>query len=397
MTDSLLPQPEIDWGKLKRYRLTRLRDAMRANNVGLAILTNPLSMRYAIDYWNYPLFLSRIPTTQLFIPLDNAPIAVCGAYAHGNNDIEIHYPMLGLTAFDGGLQNQSEARKFAQLVKDYLTQHGLFEQGIKIGLDRMDANVFHAFHEYDLEYCDVTTIVEKARAIKSPEELMLIRHSIAVAELGMQRMYEHLEPGITECRLWSYLHQTNITHGGYWTDGNMLASGKRTNPWLQDVSHKTIQAGDTVTLDTDMIGPNAYLADISRAWVCGDETPSKRQLELHQQAYNEVYHNMELIRPGVSYKEFSDRALRLPEKYHAQRYPCVAHGAGMCDEYPKIAYWQDWDRLGYDGVFEPGMVICVESYIGETGGEDGVKFEEQVLVTESGFEKLTRFSPDLVP
>jgi Xaa-Pro aminopeptidase len=46
---------------------------------------------------------------------------------------------------------------------------------------------------------------------------------------------------------------------------------------------------------------------------------------------------------------------------------------------------------GYDGLVEPGMTLCVESYIGEVGGDEGVKLEQQVLVTETGCELLTSF------
>jgi Xaa-Pro aminopeptidase len=45
----------------------------------------------------------------------------------------------------------------------------------------------------------------------------------------------------------------------------------------------------------------------------------------------------------------------------------------------------------YDGVLAPGMTICVESYIGEEGGAEGVKLEQQVLVTDRGAELLTTF------
>ena len=44
-----------------------------------------------------------------------------------------------------------------------------------------------------------------------------------------------------------------------------------------------------------------------------------------------------------------------------------------------------------DGVFEPGMTICVEVYCGEKGGREGVKLEDQVLITETGYENLTRY------
>ena len=39
---------------------------------------------------------------------------------------------------------------------------------------------------------------------------------------------------------------------------------------------------------------------------------------------------------------------------------------------------------GYHGVLEVGMTLCIESYAGETGGPDGVKLEEMVLITKAG-------------
>ena len=59
----------------------------------------------------------------------------------------------------------------------------------------------------------------------------------------------------------------------------------------------------------------------------------------------------------------------------------MAHGLGMADEWPVIYYPVD-THFDYEGTLEPGMVICVESYVGEMGAIEGVKLEDQVLVTE---------------
>ena len=84
-------------------------------------------------------------------------------------------------------------------------------------------------------------------------------------------------------------------------------------------------------------------------------------------------------------------AFTKPKEYIAHRYPCVAHGIGMSDEYPKIAYEQDWDDWGYDGVFEENMTVCIESFTGSDRGGEGVKLEEMVRVTKSGCEPLSSF------
>ena len=55
--------------------------------------------------------------------------------------------------------------------------------------------------------------------------------------------------------------------------------------------------------------------------------------------------------------------------------------SGACP-YPMIYYIQDWDAYGYDGVIEDGVVLCLEVYVGEPGGHEGIKLENQVYVTD---------------
>ena len=67
------------------------------------------------------------------------------------------------------------------------------------------------------------------------------------------------------------------------------------------------------------------------------------------------------------------------------------HGIGLSDEYPSIKHKQDFEKSGYNGVIEQGMTLCVESYIGSEKNGEGVKLEEQVLVTEDGFRQLSSY------
>jgi Xaa-Pro aminopeptidase len=130
-------------------------------------------------------------------------------------------------------------------------------------------------------------------------------------------------------------------------------------------------------------------ADISRTWYCGDGQPSVEQRHLHAVAYEHIMKNMELLKPGVSFKELTQNGHRLPEQYRAQRYGVMMHGVGLCDEYPAIYYPEDYTEGAFDYVLEPGMTLCVEAYVGAVGMRDGVKLEEQVLITETGYENLT--------
>ena len=153
-----------------------------------------------------------------------------------------------------------------------------------------------------------------------------------------------------------------------------------------------MQEGELVCFDTDLIGPYGYCADISRAWTVGHVAPTAEQRKLYRLAHEQVQHNMDLLRPGLSHREFVERAWPIPERYWHNRYCCVVHGVGLADEYPALAHrGADWDSSGYDGVFEENMVLCVESYIGERGGAQGVKLEQQVLLTASGCVPLSNY------
>ena len=104
----------------------------------------------------------------------------------------------------------------------------------------------------------------------------------------------------------------------------------------------------------------------------------------------QIQSNLNLVKPGATFRELREKAWKVPARFDEQKYGSIAHGVGLCDEWPSIPYGGLSLRV-QDGILEPGMVICIESYIGETGGAEGVKLEEQVLVTEAGYQILSTF------
>jgi Xaa-Pro aminopeptidase len=152
-----------------------------------------------------------------------------------------------------------------------------------------------------------------------------------------------------------------------------------------------VRPGELVALDTDTIGCYGYYSDFSRTFRCGPGKATGYQKSLYRMAYDQVQHNIGIIAPGTSFREIADRAWTIPERFVEQRYTSVMHGVGMHGETPFIAHAMDFESYGRDGILEPGMVVSVESYIGERGGKEGVKLEDEVLVTESGPEVISRF------
>ena len=166
----------------------------------------------------------------------------------------------------------------------------------------------------------------------------------------MARMREALKPGLSENELWATLHETNIRLGGEWIETRILSSGERTNPWFQECGDRLIRAGDLVSFDTDLIGPFGYCADISRTYFCGPGKPSEEQRRLYGLALEQIHYNIDkLMRPGLNFREASELAWRIPNAFVKNRYSCVAHGVGLCDEWPKITHIQDREKSAYDG------------------------------------------------
>ena len=391
----------IDVPRLRRYRLDRVRQALRDRDLAAALLLDPLSIRYACGVRNCALFQTHIPAGYLFVPaegpvvyFDSEPGQRTGAMLETID--EIRDDLLPLATMFAGNRLDEWAGRWAAQIADLLDRHGSGNR--RLALERAGAGAVFALADLKVDVKDAGPVMAAARAIKSPEEILCMNQTVAVAESGLSRMRENLRPGVREIDLWSEMWRACIEGGGEWIEYRLMASGERTNPWQQEASSRMIRAGDLVCVDCGMVGPWAYSADISRAFFCGPGKPSDEQKRLYGQALAEVRHNTDLMQPGTSFREIIDRRYVQPEGLDQQTYPVICHGLGMGDEWP-VVYYPGEAEFHFDGQLEPGMVICAESYVGALGGREGVKLENMVLVTESGPVVLSRypFEDDLLP
>ena len=110
-----------------------------------------------------------------------------------------------------------------------------------------------------------------------------------------------------------------------------------------------------------------FYTDLSRSFLVGEGKPSDAQRRLYDLARRQLAHNIAPASAGTSFVELSEKSFRLPERCLPNRYADIAHGCGLGVEYPLIWYAEDAEWGAYDGVLEAGMIVCVESYIGEVG------------------------------
>ena len=152
-----------------------------------------------------------------------------------------------------------------------------------------------------------------------------------------------------------------------------------------------MQAGDLLVFDTDLVGPFGFFTDISRAWIVGDKRPSADQKLLYTLAHEQLHHNIGLLTPGLSFQQFAIHAWPIPAEYVSNRYAELLHGVGLAVEYPLVYHEEDAASWQYEGVFEEGMTVCVESYIGMQGGGQGVKLEQPVYIARDGVRPLSNY------
>ncbi|WP_198649910.1 M24 family metallopeptidase [Zobellella maritima] len=191
---------------------------------------------------------------------------------------------------------------------------------------------------------------------------------LRATEVVVGKLRDAIRPGITENELWSVLHQSVIAQNGDYCETRLLSSDQCTNPWFQETASNIIGENELIALDTDVVGCHGYYSDFSRTFHFGPGKPTEQQRTLYKVAYEQVRNNLDIIRPGMSFREYSEKAWNIPEKYHANRYYLSAHGVGMTGEYPYLYHHADYLDAGYDGDILPGMTLCVESYICEQGG-----------------------------
>lgn len=381
-----------DLPAMRRYRWERLTRSIVERDLAGVLMYDPLSIRYATDTTQMQVWATHNPFRACLVLADGHMVL----WEYGGRAFLSEYNPLVREVRTGGSffyfataqRTEEKAALFAAQIDELMREHAGANR--RLAVDKIQIAGLRALDHLGIEVHDGEELTERTRAIKGPDEIKAMRCAMWACEQSVAAMREAARPGVTENDIWAELHKENIRRGGEWIETRILTSGPRTNPWFQECGPRVLKNNEILALDTDMIGCYGICADISRSWFIGDGRPSNEQRRLHDVAHEHIMTNMDMLKPGVTFSELTHGGHKLPEEYVAQRYGSKFHGVGLCDEWPSIKYPEDFETHGYGGVLEPGMVLCAEAYIGEVGGREGVKLEDQVLITEDGYENLTR-------
>ena len=386
----------IDEPAVRAFRADRIRQELRRQAREAVLVVDPINLRYAtgtrnMQVWTmhnivrYALVFAHGPVVLFDLATGRHLSAGLESVSEVRTSIPFDYMLVAGNA-------DSMARRWAAQIRETLRAHGCAVDILAV--DRADTLMVRSLEALGVRVVDGKSVLEHARAIKSAVEVRAFRASLATCEQSVRSLYEFAVPGVKESEAFGHLVGQSLARGGEYPETRLLACGPRTNPWFQESSDRVMQAGELLSFDTDLIGPMGFYNDISRSWVIGERRPSRAQATLLDISRAQIAHNIDLLRPGMSFVELASKAYRLPDAYLPNRYADLAHGCGLGVEYPFVLYPEDADDGMYDGRFEANMIVCVESYVGALDGPEGVKLEQPVLITDRGPEVLSELPLD---
>ncbi len=232
------------------------------------------------------------------------------------------------------------------------------------------------------ELVDGEQAMRAARRVKTPEEIVALRHALAVAEKGLARGVAELAPGTTEKRLAGAVLEAEAA-GGVSTPATQDAAWvtSRDHPWRRAEGDGRVREGDLVALSAGVLA-DGYVAEVARTVCVGEPTDAVRSLYRRR---DDLWDRLvDACRAGKPTSALLDAYGRAGEELPAMP---VAHGLGLGFDPPVVS--QNLRATAEIDILEEGMVLAVTGYVWETG-VGAVFTRDAVVVGPDGPEVLTQ-------
>ena len=390
-----------DLQAMRKFRWERLTKHIVDRGYGGLLMFDPLNIRYATDSTNMQLWNTHNPFRAVLLMADGYMLI----WDYKNSPfLSTFNPLVreqrsgaDLFYFDRGDKIDVAADVFSNEVRVLMAEH--VPGNMRLAVDKPMIHGLRALEAQGFEIMEGEEVTEKSRSVKGPDEILAMRCASHSCETAVRAMEDAARAGVpqgnmSEDDIWAVLHAENIRRGGEWIETRLLASGPRTNPWFQECGPRIAQNNEIISFDTDLVGSYGICIDISRSWWIGDQKPRQDMIDAMRHSVEHIQTNMEMLKPGVMIPELTANCHKLHDKYQKQKYGCLMHGVGLCDEWPLVAYPDKAVAGAFDYPLEAGMTLCVEVLVGEVGGDFSIKLEDQVLITEDGYENLTKYPFD---
>jgi len=236
---------------------------------------------------------------------------------------------------------------------------------------------------------DISKEIMEVRAIKDIDEVEAIKKAVKITEKGFDEALNILSEGVRELDVAAKIEYTFKVNGSYEVAFPcIVASGRNSALPHATASEKTIRRGEIVVVD---IGAKymGYCGDLTRTISLGSVSSKLKDifyavLEAQKEAIRK-------IKPGIKASEVDAAARNVLKEYGYDKFftHSTGHGIGIeVHEYPRLSNKSN-------ATLKTGMVVTVEPgvYIRDLGG---IRIEDDVLVTDSGYVILSTYPKDLI-
>lgn len=275
---------------------------------------------------------------------------------------------------------------WADGIKKVLQEYGVADK--KVGFDSVfDLSMIKALDHANIDYVDGQSAMMDARSIKTMDELQLLSIASQIAEAGLYTINKVMRPGIRECEVWAKAVKTMIALGAESVEG-ICTTGGRTNPYYRlEGTDKILRPNDLLITDivTSYMG---YGTCVVRTFLNGTKA-TKEQKKYYRECYDSLYKSINAVKAGVTTDIVAEA---LPKGDWANYSLNIGHGLGLVThETPSIV--EAYSKACPTEIKE-NMYIALETYAGDPISEQGVRLEENLVVTKDGYEIFSRYPFD---
>ena len=275
-------------------------------------------------------------------------------------------------------------RSYSDSLKEVLKDKEIINLGFE---ENLEYNRYKAFND-KLGLNMIGLNIEALKNIKDEEEIARIKKACVIADKCYKHILKFVKLGMKEIEVRNEMLRFMLEQGATKESFDIIvASGERGAMPHGVASKKKIKNGDFVTLDFGCVH-DFYCSDITRTFVVGK--PSKEMLEIYEVVKEAQLKGLDVIKPGIKAKDvdFACRDYINKMGYGDYFTHATGHGLGILVH----------DALAIspnnDTVLKEGMVFTVEPGI-YVEGLGGVRIEDDVVVTSTGCEILTKASKKL--
>ncbi len=386
-------QERVNFERLRKERLERLKNSMKACGLEALLLFSGDNVRYATgtfdQIWKRANYLR-----YALVFADSDPIL----YETVGDDLECvkrDSPWLKGRIYPAMVwRNSGPAMnfmlgKFVDQIKNALKGEGLGANA-KVGIDLVDLNAYNSLTAAGIHVVDGYQAISDARLIKTEGELALLKIACSIADAAFEKArHEWVVPGARESQVYAKINGYCLEQGMEPSPGGIvLASGANTNPYLRTWTDKVIRCGDMVIIDIPNVAYMGYGVDYVRCWPCASSF-TKEQKKVYTVCYEMLQNAIKAIKPGNTSADIAAQFREdIDQKEGTVSLLNTAHSMGLSNYEAFLATRAFSSK--YPVEIKKNMYLAVETYYAEPGTE-GARLEENGVITDKGFQRFTLF------